>query len=246
MTRSVARLLFPHGSVRSAYRGPARGMRFVVEPGIGVSYALGVEEAAPRHFSRWVQSGMTVYDLGSNKGQMALLFAALVGPEGRVLAFEPAPDEFASLSRNLELNGLGCVHPRRAAVADAEGEMTFAYTPDHPTQGKLVDVEASYSTAGATTLTVPTIRLDSLVGIEPPPDLMKVDVEGAAAAALRGAAQILDEVGPRIYIELHGPEEQAGVRDELLGRGYVAETLSGTRVEDPTDGFHSPLWCYRP
>ena len=246
MKQQFARLLFPRGSQRRVLRGPARGMRFVVEDGIGVSYAVGVDAAAPRHFAQWVRPGMTVYDVGANKGQMALLFASLVGPAGRVVAFEPAPAEFGSLTRNLTLNGLDHVRPIQAAAADAEGELAFAYAPDRPTQGKLVDVELTYTPLSDDTITVRTCCLDDVLDDEPAPDVVKIDVEGAAAAVLRGAARILEETAPPIFLELHGPEEQAGVRDELLARGYVARTLDGARVADPTSAWYSPLWCHRP
>ena len=244
MRDPLARLLFPFGSTRRVLRGPARGLRFVVEPGMGATYALGTEAAAPRDFARWVRPGATVYDLGANKGQMALLFAALVGPSGRVVSLEPAPAEAASLRRNVALNGLATVRVVEAAAAEAAGSLTFAYDPAHPTQGKLVGVEQTYALPEAGTLAVPTLPLDALLDEEPPPDVLKVDVEGAAAAVLRGAVRVLEEVRPRLFIELHGPEEQAGLRDEVLARGYVAETLDGRRVADPTAGWHSPLWCH--
>jgi hypothetical protein len=75
--------------------------------------------------------------------------------------------------------------------------------------------------------------------------VIKIDVEGGAAAVLRGAARILDERGPGVYLELHGPEEQAGVRDELLARGYVARTVSGEIISDPVTRWASPLWCVK-
>ena len=246
MKQQLARLFFPYGSERRVFRGPVQGTRFIVEDGIGVNYAIGTDAAAPRHFTRWVRPGMTVYDVGANKGQMALLFANLVGPTGRVVAFEPAPAEFASLVRNLDLNGLGHVRPVQVAAADAEGELAFSYAPDYPTQGKLVNVELTYTPLSEDTITVRACCLDDTLDDEPPPDVVKIDVEGAAAAVLRGAARILEETAPPLYLELHGPEEQAGVRDELLTRGYVAETMGGTRVDDPTVGWHSPLWCYKP
>ena len=45
MKQQLVRLLFPYGSERRVLRGPARGMRFVVEPGIGFTYALGTDAA---------------------------------------------------------------------------------------------------------------------------------------------------------------------------------------------------------
>lgn len=247
MAQRIARLLVPYGSKRRVLRGPAKGMLFIAEPGIGFSYAVGANAAAPRCFYKWVHLGATVYDVGSNKGQMALIFAALVGPSGRVLAFEPAPAEYASLVRNLRLNGLAHVRSIEAAASDERGERLFVYSPDRPTEGKLREVETSYvHTAATDTLSVPTVPLDDMLQEEPAPDVLKIDVEGAAAAVLRGARCIIDDVSPGIYLELHGPEEQAGVRDELLSRGYVAHNLSGRIVPDPTSGWHSPLWCSRP
>lgn len=246
MLRPSIRFLYPYGKPRTVLRGPARGMRFVVEPGIGFSYALGVEAACPRFLSSQVRPGETVYDIGANKGQMSLLFARRVGPSGCVLAFEPVPEEHESLCRNLRLNGLDWVEALPLAVSDAAGRATFTYASDRPTQGKLAGVEPTYVNEGAGTFEVETVTLDGLLekGL-PAPDLLKIDVEGAAAAVLRGAARLLEERSPRIYLDLHGPEEQAGVRDELLPRGYVAETVDGEAVADPTAQWRTPLWCYR-
>lgn len=221
-------------------------MRFVVQPGMGLSYVLGTHAAAPRFFRRWIHEGATIYDVGANRGQMSLLFAALVGNAGHVVSFEPSRDEFESLERNVELNRLANVTTLRVAVADTVGPAQFAYSPHHPTQGKLDSVEPSYVVGGARNVVVNTVTLDSIAGTHPAPDVVKLDVEGAAAAVLRGARRIIESKGPTIFVELHGPEEQAGVRDELIAKGYVAETLNGDRVNDPTIGWNSPLWCYRP
>jgi len=221
-------------------------MRFIVEPGIGFTYAMGMEAASPRFFQQYVRPGMTVFDVGANKGQMTLIFAALVGPSGGVVSVEPAPAEFISLQRNINLNGFQHVRAFQLAASDSEARLAFLYEPSRPTQGKLADVERTYTSPGAGVIHVPTMRLDRLLRDVPtPPDFMKIDVEGAAASVLRGAAQILDDVGPPIYLELHGPEEQAGVRDELLSRGYVAETLDGQLIQDPVGNWHSPLLCHK-
>jgi FkbM family methyltransferase len=246
ISQRLVRIILPYGSKRRVLRGPAKGMQFVVEPGIGFSYVLGTEAAAPRSFARWVRPGGTVYDVGSNKGQMALIFAALVGPSGRVLAFEPAPAEYASLIRNLGLNDLRHVRSFEAAAYETTGEVKFAYTSELPTQGTLLNVESTSPNPAVEIFSVSALPLDGMLGEEPPPDVIKIDVEGAGASVLRGARRIIDEVGPAVYVELHGPEEQAGIRDELVARGYVAETPSGEVVSDPASGWHSPLWCYKP
>jgi len=244
MLQPFVRMAYPFGRVRRVHRGIARGLQFVVAPGIGVSYAWGSDEAAPRHFAAWIRRGMTVYDVGANKGQMALLFAALVGPAGRVVSLEPAPDEFAHLKRNVELNHLNQVRAIQAAASETVGDVTFTYSSDRPTQGKLQDVETTYANPDARTLRVAATTLDAVALEEPAPDVIKIDVEGAAASVLRGARELLDRAHPRIYLELHGPEEQAGVRDELLSRGYTLTTLAGEIVRDPVATWRTPLWCH--
>ena len=246
MKQQLARFLYPHGSTRRVLRGPAKGMKLVVEPGVGFSYMMGLDAAAPAFFMTAIARGMRVFDVGANKGQMALLFAAVVGCDGQVIALEPAPAEFASLERNVRLNHLRNVTTLQVAAAEANGEATFLYAPSTPTQGKLAAVESSYAIRDPEALNVRTRTLDSVAEEFGAPDVVKIDVEGSAATVLRGARQLIDTHAPKFYVELHGPEEQAGVRDELIARGYIARTLPGDIVKDPTAGWFSPLWCARP
>jgi FkbM family methyltransferase len=244
LARSIVRWLMPIGSVRRVVRGPARGARFVVAQGIGLSYLLGLDEAAPRFFERVVSRGMTVVDIGANKGQMALIFGQLVGPQGSVVSIEPVPAEFAHLRRNVRMNGMGWVEIVQAAAADEEALLPFSYSAADSTQGRLASLRANE--AERQIFSVQAISLDDFFSSRAAPDFIKVDVEGAGAKALRGLRRIIATSGPSFYIELHGAEEQAAVKDELLSQGYVAETLDGRRVPDPTAGWFTPLWCYRP
>lgn len=70
----IARWLYPYGAVRRVVRGPVRGMRFIVEPGMGVSYAMGSGAYNFGFLASRCRRGMTVYDIGANRGQMALFF----------------------------------------------------------------------------------------------------------------------------------------------------------------------------
>lgn len=243
LLRCVALALYPRGAVRRVLRGPAKGMRFYVADGMGVSYAIGRDSSPPSWFSRHVRRGMTVYDVGANRGQMTLIFANLVGPEGSVVALEPAPLEYSRLVKNVRLNRLDQVRSVHAAAGDRPGDVTFVYEPGRPTVGRLSTVVTSRSLTTAEHVTVPAVRLDDLAGR--PPDFVKIDVEGAAAGVLKGMRELVARAHPRVYVELHGPEEQAAVRDELLSSGYVAETLDGRHIADPTVGWNSPLFCYR-
>jgi hypothetical protein len=88
------------------------------------------------------------------------------------------------------------------------------------------------------------VSLDDFLGDGwPPPQFVKVDVEGGAAQVLAGAIRLLQDIRPEMYVELHGPEEQAGLRNLVQKHDYVLQTLSGDVIGDPTDGWHNPIWC---
>jgi FkbM family methyltransferase len=243
----VVRLCYPYGSCRTVLNGPLKGTRFRVAPAMGLSYALGWDAYHFKWFADHIRSGMTVYDIGANRGQMALFFARAVGSAGTVSAFEPVPVLFEDLCANVELNGLGQVRAFRLAVADKCGESLFAFSPRNPTQGKLTGCEPSHDDPQSNVCAVPTASLDEFRDEQqlPPPDLIKIDVEGAAALVLQGAARTIERYSPGVYVEVHGPEEQRAIATRLVARGYRLETMAGDEVKDPTSGWYSPLWCTR-
>jgi len=222
-------------------------MKYVVEPGIGATYSLSIGHVDIYFLKGKLRPNMTIYDIGANRGKHALFFGKYIGNGGKILSFEPVPSVYQSLVANLKLNKLSQVESFCVAVSDTEGKASFLFSEANCTQGKLAHCEVAFKIDSARTLEVDTITLDGLVARgASAPDLLKIDVEGAALKVLRGASQLLEKKAPEVFIELHGPEEQAGVRDELIGRGYVAETLEGDRVHDPSRSWHSPLWCYKP
>ena len=230
-------------------RGPLRGYKYVVAPGMGATYAFGAKAYGGALWSRRIREGMVVYDIGANCGQMSLMFARLVGGRGRVLSFEPSPTQYDLLLRNVALNQLGArVRPQRLALSSAAGRAQFLYDEDFPTQGVLSHVEPSNRPPNPSVIEVETIRIDDVVARadERPPDVLKIDVEGGGAEVLRGARATLATTRPAVYIELHGPEEQAGVRDYLQSIGYRLWRPDGSEVHDVISRWEGALWCTPP
>lgn len=244
----LARVLFPRGAERTVVRGPLRGVRYVIAPGMGATYAFGARAYGAEQWARRIQSGMVVYDAGANCGQAMLIFAQLVGPRGHVYSFEPSPEPYAMLERNVALNGLQPrVTTHRLALAAQAGVAEFLCDPGAPTQGKLSDVEPDHRPPNPSVVQVETESLDAIAsrpGVRPP-HVIKIDVEGGAAGVLAGARQTLASHAPAIYIELHGPEEQHAVRDELQSRGYRLWREDGREVFDVVGRWENPLWCVK-
>lgn len=170
------------------------------------------------------EPGQTVVDCGAHQGLFALRAAARVGPEGRVVAVEAYPPNAALLRRNALKARAPIVVVEAAALAQ-NGEIVLWVTED--VSGGQTTAPDVIPTAGRRPLRVPARRLDEILaeaGVLHP-DLVKVDVEGAALEALGGASRALQR-GPRLVVEVEGgPEQEARARDWLAARGYNVQIV---------------------
>ena len=207
------------------------GERFRVDPEYR-SLAWNAEEYAA--MKACVRDEATVLDVGANVGAYALLFATWAGPRGRVFAFEPAAASRSGLARHLRLNGLAeRVDIRAEAISDRSGTVTFV---EHGTHGDNRIVTTAADHAGS----VPSITIDDFCArTNVVPDVIKLDVEGAELAALRGARRTIASRGDALalFVELH-PDTwplvgvtRADVEDELRRQKLAVEPLPG--VTDP-------------
>jgi len=145
---------------------------------------------------RLVRPGAVAVDVGASYGIYTCVLARLVGPVGRVYAFEPAAEAAAVLRRNVERNGLGWVKVHQAACADAPGAAILRHEPD-PSRNWL--------TPAGDGEPVPVVRLGDLVERA---DFIKLDIEGAEEFAFRGAGRLLEASRPAIVFEIN-PEAAA-------------------------------------
>jgi FkbM family methyltransferase len=81
-------------------------------------------------------------------------------------------------------------------------------------------------------LQVPTISLDHLLSETdvPTPDFVKMDVEGAEASVLAGAARLLEQRRTVWFISLHGQDQKAACGNILNEAGYAITAVDGTAV----------------
>jgi FkbM family methyltransferase len=168
-------------------------------------YFMGVYEPVESHlFSRLVKNGWTVFDVGSNVGQYALLASPLVGKSGGVHAFEPVPHNFDRARRHLTLNHVVNVFLHRLAAWHERTEVQLGLASD------MTENAGSYSVGAVSgTAVVPvkaqSIPLDDYVAdrqIERV-DLVKMDIEGAELNALRGFVKTLRRDRPVILMEVN-------------------------------------------
>lgn len=180
-----------------------------------------------------IQPGMVIYDVGANIGYVSLLLARRAGAGGTVFAFEALPANLERLRANLALNEFaGKVTVIPCAVVDAPRGVQFLVGPSGgmgKAQGSAGREEVRY----AQSIQVEGISLDHFVysGGNPPPQVVKMDIEGGEVLALPGMRRLLFEQRPLILLELHGPQagqvvwaalKQAGYRICRMQLGYPA------------------------
>lgn len=145
-----------------------------------------------------VRSGDIAVDIGANIGFYTLHLARLVGPHGRVYAFEPDADNFALLTRNIAENGYRNVDARRAAVTDRNGRLSLYVSRENRGDHRTYDPGG-----GRSTITVECVRLDDALGEDATRvSCIKMDIQGAEAAAVAGMPRILSQSHPMgVFVE---------------------------------------------
>jgi FkbM family methyltransferase len=138
-------------------------------------------------------------DCGANVGLWSLVAAGRVGAAGRVTAFEPNPAAHERLIQNIAASGaVGArITVLNVAVAAQPGFVSFETGKQH----NLGHVVAG-SGGTATCIRVPAVSLDDELG-EVAIRVLKLDIEGGEAPALRGAARILRSQRPWVVAEFN-------------------------------------------
>lgn len=190
---------------------------------------LSLERFMLGGLQRLVRKGDVVYDIGANIGLYSRFIVQQFGAS-RVCAFEPMENNRLLLAENVKIAGCDSrVSIFQCAVGNEDGTVEFQIDDltsnsgslDAVTGGKASPSRAQYGLPPRT-VRVKVARLDTLVEAEslPMPDVIKLDVEGAEAMALEGASSLLSSHGPRLAIELHGPEVARRVVEFLWSIGY--------------------------
>jgi len=200
--------------------GPLRGFRIVTSWHDYPAAILGrTERALLDWFERNVAAGETWLDVGAHYGYTAIALSRLVGPEGRVFAFEPMAATSGYLARTRTLNRLS----QLVVVPCGLGAPENLSLEQLPTVRGMVD--GTVAGDGAASASFLVARLDRLWdGIccgRRRIDGVKIDVQGMETDALRGMVKLLHEFAPRLVIELHRGVDRRQLLELLGSVGYA-------------------------
>ena len=169
-------------------------------------FSPGIMTAEQQFWSDLNLSGMTVYDVGAFHGLLTLFFASRAKS---VVCFEPNTQNRKRLLENLALNEITNVKVCNVGVGSRCETLMMVGSPLTP-GGASVDgktVEGLLRTGvGTVAEEISIVTLDEEIpkASLPPPDFIKIDIEGWEIEALRGARNTLDSYRPTLFLEMHG------------------------------------------
>ncbi len=184
-------------------------------------------------------AGKVIYDIGAHIGYHSLAFATYVGDKGHVFAFEPNPanvqraEEIIAINPSLQKN----ITVLNLALSDHTGTTNFLSTDDieggTSTGGFIDDAstlwerERYVDKVGFKKTEVKIETIDNLIETKKitPPDLLKIDVEGAEQLVLAGAIKTLTLYHPTIIVEFHSIFSAYSCMHILQKLNYTVELL---------------------
>jgi len=173
----------------------------------------------------FVRPGDTVLDIGANIGEWTLPLARQVGPQGRVIAFEPNPALAEALRLSVAVNRLAQVAVEEVALTRTPGQRDLSI----PTAqgGRMADSGRARLDGNERDAVMVSVRADALDAVASRLnlgriDFIKIDVEGHEAPVIEGGLELIRRDRPVQIIET-GLEDDATrrrLRDMLGGASY--------------------------
>jgi FkbM family methyltransferase len=194
------------------------GITWALDLSEGIDFAIyllgAFEQSSIDAYSHSVRLGHVVLDVGANIGAHTLPLARLVGPEGRVIAFEPTVNALTKLAHNVGLNPdlAKRIHLEQLMLTDTRNtepapRLYSSWPLKNATGARHATHEGVLAeTTGADASTLDDyLRRNDLARV----DFMKIDVDGSECRVLRGARETLASFRPDILIEFmpHGLDE---------------------------------------
>ncbi len=212
------------------------GCHFKLPKGdFGVTFELDstgeYEPLTTKTIEELLKEGSVFVDVGAHVGLFSIPATKWVGKSGRVIAFEPHPDNFALLSENFESNGLTeGVSVENAAVSNSNDFIKL-----YPSSFNTGDHQV-YPTSGRKGIDIQCVSLDSYFDLGDRVDVIKMDVQGAEGAAFEGMKRVLQENQNVVVIwELYPSQLEAfGTTAETVLEFLKSLGFSSTIIDDVT------------
>jgi FkbM family methyltransferase len=202
-------------------KGEGAGLILSLDARFGAFYAAGSYETAMlANLMPRLREGDVLYDVGAHIGYVSLVAARVVGPRGRVFAFEADPENAARIAGHAQMNALPQVELVPGAVWSECRTLSFhrASASSSRNTGAIADSGGGDSSDG--NIVVEAVTLDRFAEDHRPPAVVKIDVEGAEVEVLKGAEGVFRRSKPTLICEVHHGRAAEGVAAWLATMGY--------------------------
>ncbi len=159
-------------------------------------------------------------DLGGNKGDFALFASTIVGSSGKVICFEPVPENALWIRRSSAINDFKNIDVVEACVTDEVGEVVLNV-------GKKSGWSSIFQGDGnAPKIVCKATTLDEYLREAGWKALScaKIDIEGAELKAIKGARNVLSQHRPIMFVDVHrrviGEKGIAELEEIVVGQAY--------------------------
>jgi FkbM family methyltransferase len=170
----------------------------------------------------YIKPGQTVLEAGANNGTETVLLSRLVGPAGKVLAFEPVEHIYQTLQLNLSINHCSNVITEQMALGENDRQLYFnVLSEDFCNQGMASKYDEKSADAK---VLVQQSSIDSWLIQQNirTIDFIKMDIQGAEIELLKGAEHTIQKSKPLIFTE--ATEDFLSIKklfDTLTDLGYA-------------------------
>jgi FkbM family methyltransferase len=188
-----------------------QGVRWSLDLNEGIDFSIyllgSFEPLTQRQFSKFIGNGDVVIDIGANIGAHTLLFAQIVGKNGKVIAVEPTEYAVNKLQKSVALNenlSDRIFARQRMLVSGNEEEIPGTIYSSWPLNATTGDLHKEHlgrlmSTSGAEKSTLDELVDELHLGKV---SALKLDVDGNEYSVLKGAERTLSKFHPVIFMEL--------------------------------------------
>lgn len=200
--------------------GYARGLWIEIDLAHERTWWAGSHEpSVQRALQQLVAPGSVFYDIGAHIGFFSLPTAR---SGAHVTAFEPDPESAARLRKHATRNQFDVTLRVIEAALWSRSENSMTFRRGKPrSQGGILDGDHHPVTGTGPCIQVRAFRLDDFVARgNPPPETVKIDVEGAAAEVLQGGIETLRSHRPALVVEVHTAGEQLAIEKVLTMLSY--------------------------
>ena len=189
---------------------------------------------------KYINKDSVVLDIGANIGLHALSYSSIAKT---VIAFEPQPETFKTLTRNIYQNNIKNIIPLNVAITDTAEISTFNVVSDEA-YSSLIDTGRKRFREKINVLCE---TVDGLLG-DMKIDFIKIDVEGVEFKALQGMSKLIEKHKPIIFCEIYQGHIKSydpnKTIDYMRNFGYIVyRFIGGGMVEMSVFTKHEDCYC---